>query len=183
MKKILAIVALLTLSTSVLGGCKRASTIGNPYVPASFVLDGIEYNMEEDHLPTKLTENGWTLNPDGKNVVVIKEFDVKKNKTQYQTIHYEFFMTLKKDAAKYETIADYQVKSIEFERGKVEEHFAVKGTGFDISYQDAKMKFGENAKTVTAEDNSPMRMTYSGKTRTMTIEFDNWRTNKFVFTM
>ena len=181
-KKISILTGLLAVIL-VFAGCDNATKIGNPYVPPTFDLCGVTYHMEEDNIPAKLLENGWIFEVSGKDVVVYHEETVQMNKTQTKIVRNEFTMTLAKDSSHYETQQEYDVEQIIFTKDKLTCPFNVQGAKFDGHYNDLKMKFGDTGKPVVADDNSPIYITYSGKTRQMIVNFTNWRADEFVFKM
>lgn len=182
MKKIfiIGVVLLLTIGLVACGG-QKAKHIGNPYVPNSFELDSVIYMLEDDNIIKKLKENGWDITPEKNKLIVSREHKEKINKTQYETVRDEFLIVLKKDTAQYSSIDESVIDYIEFENGKLDCKFNVSGIKLDTIFEDTKRKFGDNGKYVAAQDNSPITLTYEGKTRKMIIEFKNWRLHKYVF--
>lgn len=185
MKRILALACILcTLMTCMVGCSENAKHIGNPYVPEYFTLDGIEYHMEYDNVAQKLEENGWLFEPDGKNVLVYKDIEYQKNKSQKGYHHSEFNIILKKEASKYDTVSEYDITNIIFENGKLWVDFDVSGIKLDSIYEDTKRKFGDSADIGYKEGSSiPYTLTYTGKTRAMVATFENHRLTTYNFSM
>lgn len=183
MKKILAVLCIVCTMLTCMAGCSDdAKHIGNPYVPEYFSLDGVDYHTESDNIPQKLAENGWSFKADGKNVTVYKDVEYQKNKSQKGYYHSEFQMVLKKDASAYASISEYVVSNIIFTEGDLLVSFDVYGIRLDTIYEDVQRKFGEAGDTTYDEGGAmPIALTYTGKTRALTMSFENFRLVSYNF--
>lgn len=185
MKKVSILLCILFTVTICMSGCyEDAKHIGNPYVPEYFTLDGVDYHMEYDNIPQKLEENGWLFATEGKTVIVYKDVEYQKNKSQKGYYHSEFTMILRKNSSVYNTPSEYVVTNIIFDVGKLLVDFHVKGIELNTIYEDTHRKFGESGDIGYKEGSHvPYTLTYTGKTRAMVATFENHRLIQYNFYM